>query len=88
MNLLECWRQFVFDIIREGVAVSWQKQLVVSQLNAVCETSQFYASLPTKSWPAIFSFSYNLLIEDGLWIEENLCFHYDASLILFGVNVL
>lgn len=33
----------MFEIIREGVAVSWLKQLVVSQLNANCETGQFYA---------------------------------------------
>lgn len=85
MNLLECWRQFVFEIIREGVTVSWRKQLVVSQLNAGCETSQFYAFLPAESWAAFFPFCTFCKGEDGHWDTTNgdvhFAIHFQVSLL-------
>lgn len=76
----------MFEIIREGVTVSLQKQLVVSQLNAVYETSQFYAFLPVESWPAFFPFCTICIGKDGHWnttsVNVHFVIHFQVSLLM------
>lgn len=74
----------MFEIIREGVTVSWQKQLVVSQLNAVCETSQFYAFCQLSRGQRFVSpFCTICKGEDGHWKTTNGDVHFSIPFLYY-----